>query len=73
MLWDGFNDPASLAHFLNEQPRDVTSTDGYSLISVHLWDQSVDTVLQTIEQLDDGVEVVLPNEFVKRMVSNVPH
>jgi hypothetical protein len=64
-LWGGYFTPDSLAQTLNNAPKDPYSTDGYSLISVHIWDNFVDSVVKCIQALDSTVRVVTPDAFVK--------
>ena len=71
-LWEGHSTPSSLAKLLNAQSRDAGSVDGYSVLAVHLWSQTVDTVAETVEALDkDGVVVVKLDELVRLMTVNV--
>lgn len=71
MLWDGFDDPTSLAQKLNSAPTDCTSEDGYSLIVVHVWDQTVTDVVETVSMLNSNVKVVQADQFVQSIISNV--
>ena len=70
MLWDGFNTPATLAAKLNASRKSCTSVDGYSLVVVHVWDQTVDTVIQTVNLLDERVVVVQADQFVQSIINN---
>jgi hypothetical protein len=64
-LWSGFETTASLAAKLNARPRDPGSKDGYSLIPVHVWSNTVDSVVRCASLLDSKVRVVAPDEFVR--------
>lgn len=71
-LWTpGFENVTSLAAKLNNMPRDPGSSDGYSLIPVHVWSQNVTAVVEVQKLLDEGVEVVTPDVFVARVVENL--
>lgn len=63
-LWGGFDSPSSLIEKINESPRDPYSQEGYSLIPVHNWSYSVDTILKIVEGFDDKINVVAPDEFL---------
>jgi len=63
-LWGGFETCESLAEKLNAEIRDPYSEDGYSLVAVHSWSNSVDSLLYVRSLLEQGVRVVSPDEFV---------
>jgi|TARA_B110000305_G_scaffold19473_3_gene18025 hypothetical protein len=63
-LWGGFESCESLASKLNDEVKDPYSTDGYSLIAVHAWSNSVDSLLLVRSLLNEGIRVVAPDEFV---------
>ena len=70
-LWAGFETPASLAEKLNALPRDPHSAAGYSLIPVHAWSNTPDSVMQCVRMLDEQVRVVAPSEFVGLIRKNL--
>lgn len=71
-LWAGFETPSSLAAKLNKQSTDCQLEDGYSLIPVHAWSMTVESVLQTVQLLDAGrVAVVSPAELVAAVAAHV--
>ncbi|SFW79785.1 PA14 domain-containing protein [Chitinophaga sancti] len=70
-LWGTLSSPASLATTLNAASTDINSQDGYSLISVHVWDRSVDDVIDCIKRLNSNVRVVAPDEFVWLIRKNI--
>ena len=73
-LWDGtFENPQSLANKLNKLSTDIHSVDGYSLVAVHVWTDSVTSVVQTIQSLSASVQVVAPDQFVQLIVENIGH
>lgn len=63
-LWGTLSSPQSLATQLNQASTNINSQDGYSLVSVHVWDRSVNDVLDCINRLGPNVRVVAPDEFV---------
>ena len=63
-FWGGFETGESLAEKLNAGLKDPYSVDGYTLVAVHAWSNSVDSLLYVNSLLDDGVRVVAPDEFV---------
>lgn len=71
-LWEGFFTPEALAERLNRMPRDSQSVEGYSLIPVHVWSRSLEDVYRCASLLDDGVQVVTPDEFVALILKNRP-
>jgi len=67
-LWGGVYSPASLAQVLDTSSTDPYSPDGYSLVDVHVWDNTVDSVIKCVQLLDTNVRVVTPDAFVKLFV-----
>lgn len=63
-LWGGFETGESLAHKLNNARKDPYSVEGYTLVAVHAWSNSVDSLLYVNDLLDEGVRVVAPDEFI---------
>jgi len=63
-LWGGFETGESLAQKLNNALKDPYSVAGYTLVAVHAWSNSVDSLLYVNSLLDEGVRVVAPDEFV---------
>ena len=70
-LWGGFESPSSLVEKINNQPKDPYSSDGYSLIPVHNWSYSVDTIIKIVESFDDKINVVAPDEFLNLISSKL--
>ena len=70
-LWGGFETGFSLANKLNALPRDPSEQDGYSLIAVHAWSNSVDSLLFVNSLLENGVRVVSPDDFVYLVKNNL--
>lgn len=73
-LWSGqFDDPQSLAAKLNAASTDITSPNGYSLVPVHVWTNTVEDVVTCQGLLNSNVQVVKPDEFVQLIKNNVIH
>jgi hypothetical protein len=71
-LWTGQTDSAeSLAQKINSLPTDITSSKGYSLIPVHVWQNTVGDVAKCISLLNKNVRVVPPDEFVALIKKNI--
>lgn len=52
-------------------PKDSSSLDGYSVISVHAWTHGYDDIMAVVDGLKSagGFDVVLPSELVRRVSS----
>ena len=70
-LWQDHSTPASIAQMLNEQVRDETVVAGYSVVAVHIWSETVDSLLEMAAALDDDVVLVKPDELVALMTAKV--
>ena len=70
-LWADHTTPASIAALLNEQSKDHTSTAGYSVIAVHIWSETVQSLVQVANALDESVLLVKPDELIQLMTQNV--
>ncbi len=70
-LWGGFETCESLAEKLNDGVKDPYSVDGYTLVAVHAWSNSVDSLLFVRSLLDDGIRVVAPDDFVSLISKNI--
>ena len=68
-LWGGFESPSSIVQKINNLPKDPYSEEGYSLIPVHNWSYSVDTLIKIVEGFDENINVVAPDEFLN-LISN---
>ena len=53
-----------MAQKLNNASKDPYSVEGYTLVAVHAWSNSVDSLLYVNALLDEGVRVVAPDEFI---------
>ncbi len=63
-LWGGFETPSSLIEKINKLPKDPYSNEGYSLIPVHNWSYSVDSLIEITNGFDENINVVAPDEFI---------
>ena len=70
-LWQDHSTPQSIAKMLNAQSRNHTSAAGYSVIAVHIWSETMDSMLQVAELLDDDVLLVKPDALIQLMTKNV--
>ncbi len=70
-LWGGFETTSSLARKINALPKDPKSPQGYSLVAVHVWTNSVDSVVRCVQLLDERVRVVTPEVFVELIRQNL--
>ena len=64
-LWGGFETCESLAQKINAAPKDPFNPNSYTLVAVHAWSNSVDSLLLVKSLLDQGVRVVAPDAFVQ--------
>jgi lysophospholipase L1-like esterase len=73
LLWSGLRggDPASVIRQLNAAHRDLTSADGYTIVSVHAWSQTLADVEAVVRQLEPGVRVVTPDVFFATLRANL--
>ena len=70
-LWGGFETCESLAAKLNSEINDPFSKEGYSLVAVHAWSNSVDSLLFIKSLLNENVRIVAPDDFVKLISKNI--
>jgi len=71
-LWDGIHSTTQVAQLVNNLPTNINSSAGYSLIPVHAWSMTVDSVIACINKLDTSkVRVVCPDEFVWLIKQNI--
>ncbi len=74
-IWAGLpnSDEATVTNLINAAPRDPTSPQGYSLVSVAAWAESVADVKTVVDGLAADVRVVTPEALVELISTNVPH
>ena len=70
-LWGGFNTTQSLADKINQLPKTPSSAEGYSLIPVHNWSNSVDSIIACANLFTDDIRVVAPDKFVNLITNNL--
>ena len=70
-LWGGFESSYSLASKINNSPKNCHSKNGYSLIPVHNWSNSVDSILNCIYLFNENITVVSPDEFIHLIKKNL--
>eukprot|EP00298_Acanthocystis_sp_HF-20_P002509 c12923_g1_i1.p1 GENE.c12923_g1_i1~~c12923_g1_i1.p1 ORF type:complete len:594 (-),score=240.39 c12923_g1_i1:39-1820(-) len=54
---------------LKELPKDPSSLDGYTLVSLNAWENTVEGVNKFFSELGPGFEFVLPSVFVSRVAA----
>ena len=72
-LWGGFETTKSLANKINSLPKNPYSSLGYSLIPVHNWSNSVDSILLCSQLMDENIRIVSPDKFLNLVISNLNH
>ena len=70
-LWGGFENTISLASKINNQSKNPYSENGYSLIAVHNWSNSVDSIIKCVSLFDNNIRVVSPDKFVNLIKQNI--
>lgn len=70
-LWDQLQSAEQIAQAVNAATKDPYSADGYSLIDVHVWSNSVDSVIHCAQLMDSNVRIVAPDAFVKLFAKGV--
>ena len=70
-LWGGFNNTNTLSEKINNLPKDPYSSSGYSLIPVHNWSNSVDSILLCSQMFTDKIRVVSPDKFINLITENL--
>lgn len=63
--------PKALADSINALPKDPSSPDGYTAVTVHAWSRGIDGVAETIGLLEDHVRVVDAETFIRLIRQNV--
>jgi hypothetical protein len=70
-LWGGFNSSQTLSNKINNLPKNPYLESGYSLIPVHNWSNSVDSILLCSELFNENIRVVSPDKFVNLIKQNL--
>lgn len=64
----------SQADIINEVCRaDISSIDGYSVLNVHVWSITPDSLSEFVGYLDDDIELVTVDELLEMVSANCPH
>ncbi len=61
------------AEIVNNYPADINSINGYSVINVHIWSITAESLDYFISCLDENIEVISADELVAAVKANVPH
>ncbi len=61
------------AEIVNNYPADIHSINGYSVINVHVWSITAESLAYFISYLDKDVEIISADELVAAVTANVPH
>ncbi len=64
-LWQSYSSAPILARNVQALPKDPTDPNAYTLVSVHVWDHSVDSVIAAVQLFDSTIRVVAPDAFIK--------
>ena len=70
-LWGGFETTKSLANKINNLPKNPYSSSGYSLIPVHNWSNSVDSILLCSQLMEENIRIVSPDKFLNLINNNL--
>ena len=70
-MWN--SSPEAIAQQINTYPADATTIEGYTYVNLHVWSMEYSDVVEMVELLDDDVEVVTPETFIRLIKENVPH
>jgi hypothetical protein len=71
MLWAGLEEETNVIANINSYPRDPSSPEGYTFVTVHVWSKNLANVRQVVTNLASDVRVVTPDAFAKLIRSNV--
>jgi hypothetical protein len=73
MLWGGLDgtDEQSVIQDINNAAKNPQSSSGYTVVMVHPWSKSLDSVQTVVENLNSDVEVVTPEVLVQLITENV--
>lgn len=63
--------PAALARSINVLPKDPSSPDGYTFVTVLAWSKGLNDVYETIQLLDPDVRVVNAEAFIEHIRQNL--
>ncbi len=63
----------SQADIINNFPVDINSINGYSVVCVHAWSMKPAAIQKFISDLDEHIEILNADDFLKTMQENIPH
>jgi hypothetical protein len=63
--------PAALAQSINALPKDPSSPDGYTAVTVHAWSKGINDIYETIQRLEPNVRVVNAEDFIGLICLNL--
>ena len=70
-LWDA--DTSVIANRINNYSTDVSNIEAYTAINLHPWSMEYKDVVDLVNKLDEHVEVVTADEFIRLIKDNVEH
>ena len=65
--------PEAIAQQINASPADATTIEASTCVNLHVWPLQYSDGVEMVELLDDDVEVVTPETFIRLIKENVPH
>lgn len=73
--YDGVTDEwiQEQAEKVNNYPVDISSADGYSVICIHAWSMTPESIAKFISLLDEHVVILNAADFLETVSTNVPH
>ena len=71
LFWPGLEEAPALIQNLNSYPRDPSSPDGYSLVPVLVWGETIASIAGVISNLAPQVRVVTPDVLVREVRNRV--
>ena len=70
-LWDA--DTSVVANRINNYSTDVSNIEAYTAINLHPWSMEYKDVVDLVNKLDEHVEIVTADEFIRLIRDNVEH
>lgn len=70
-LWNA--DVNVIANRINNYSTDITSIQAYTAINLHPWSMKYSDVCDLVKLLDEHVEIVTADEFIRLITDNVEH
>lgn len=80
-LWHPSGDMSQVTHewldaqaeAVNSYPADINSINGYSVINIHPWTISIDSLSYFVSRLDEDAVLVTVDELMEMINNNIPH